>query len=422
MTQIEIPFGRGTLRVNVPDGVLGEVVSPERIEPAADPDGAIETALTQPIGSPTLERIVHAGQKVAVIVDDNTRETPVRQMLPPVLERLTAVGARREDISLVMALGTHRPMTRGEITAKVGPTCAREFEIVNVPCWDQSHSVYLGTSSNGIPGWVNRVVAAADLRVGIGSIVPHPDTGYSGGAKIILPGVCSNRTVNVFHARGAMIRSNMLGVVESPMRRDLEQFVGERVGLDFILNTILTQDGDLYQCVAGHFVYAHRAGVSIARQVYGVSVARRYPLVIANAFPSQLDLWQSSKGLWTGEPIVCDGGTLILLTSCEEGNSIHPLFADYLGRDPDILQDELDAGRAEDPNACAPAIQVGRMRRRIKFGLVSPGLSRAEAARMDFAYYDSVEEAIAAELAGSTGSDASVGVLTHGGFTIPLVQ
>ncbi len=420
MAQIELPFGHGTLCVNVPDEALGEVVSPKPVQPAADPANVIEAALAQPFDSLRLEQIGQPGQKVAVIIDDNTRETPIHLMLPHVLERLATARIPREDIRIVIALGTHRPMTEAEIVAQVGPTIAREFEIVNVSCWDESQVVYLGASSNGIPAWVNRAVAEADVRIGIGSIAPHPDAGFGGGAKIILPGVCSGETVDAFHARGAVIQENVLGVVDSPTRLALEQFVGERVGLDFILNSILTCNGELYKCVAGHFVQAHRAGARISQQVYGAPVAGRYPLVISNAFPAQLDLWQSTKGLWTAEPMVRNGGTLILLTSCEEGTRLHPLYAGYIGRDPDELREELDAGRAEDPSACALAIQIGWMKRRINLGLVSPGLSRADAARMGFVYYDSVEDAISAELVDST-SRAAVGILTHGGFTIPLV-
>jgi nickel-dependent lactate racemase len=420
MAQLSLPFGHGSLSVNIPDTILGEVVSPKPVKAAADPEAVIRAALDQPIGALPLEQIAQPGQQVAVIIDDITRETPTHLMLPPVLECLARASVSREAIKVVIALGTHRPMTEEEILVKVGPAIAHEFEIINVSCWDESQFVYLGASSKGIPAWVNRAVAEADVRIGLGGVTPHTDAGYSGGAKIILPGVCSGRTVDAFHVRGAAIHANLLGTVEGPLRRDLEQFVGERVGLDFVLNAVLTREGELYQCVAGHFIQAHRAGVQLAQQVYGVMVSRRYPLVIANAFPAELDLWQTTKGLWSGELMVNDGGTLILVTPCPEGINIHPLYADYMNLDPDELQAELDAGRVEDPNACAGAILIGRMKRRIKLGLVSSGLGQADADRMGFIYFDSVEAAIAAELDGSALS-ASVGVLTHGGFTIPFI-
>ena len=107
----------------------------------------------------------------------------------------------------------------------------------------------------------------------------------------------------------------------------LEEFVEERVGLDFIFNVVLDSEGSLYSCVAGHFIAAHRAGVAVAREVYGAPVPKLYPLVVSNAFPAQLDLWQSTKGIASGELMVRDGGTLILVTHCTEGNKTHPLLS-----------------------------------------------------------------------------------------------
>ena len=413
MPDLRLPFGHDFLSIHLPDESLGEVVSPRPVRAAPDLDGEIRAALDHPLGTPRLEDIARPGQRVAVLLDDITRETPTARLLPPVLERLLRAGVARRDIRLVLALGTHRPMTEAEIAHKTGPA-ARDFEVVNDSCWDESKFVYMGESSNGIPAWVHRAVAEADVRVGLGSIAPHSDAGFSGGAKIVLPGVCSGRTVDVLHARCAALTQNVLGVVDGPIRRDLEQFVAERAELHFILNVVLTPNSEVYRCVAGHYLQAHRAGVEFAREVYGVPVARRYPLVIANSHPCEIDIWQSSKALWTGEPLVSDGGTLVLVTPCPEGINIHPLYADYMNRDPDDLQAELDAGSAADPNAAAGAIPVGRMKRRIQLSLVSPGLSRADAARMGFAYYDTVEQAVAA------GRDR-VAVITHAGVTIPLV-
>ena len=420
MTQLELPYGPGTLSVNIPDIALGEVVSPRTVAAAASPKAVIDTALNQPIGTPRLAQLVQRGQTVAVIIDDITRETPTALMLPTILDRLLTAGINRQDIRIVIALGTHRPLTEVEIISKTGATIAAEFEIVNVSCYDESQMVFMGTSSNGIPAWINRAVAEADVRIGVGMITPHMDAGYSGGAKIVLPGVCSGLTVDAFHAREADISVNQLGNINSPTRRDLEQFVGERIGLDFIVNAILTRDDKIYQCVAGDFIEAHRVGVRLAQEVYGVPVAKRYPLVIANAFPAQIDLWQSSKGIWCGDLLACDGGTVILISHAVEGNSVYPRFVEYIGQDPDVLKRRLDAGQAEDPKTCAIAILMGRMKRRLKFGLVSEGLGQVEADLMGFTYYQSVEEAIEAELNGRR-REQSIGVLTHAGVTLPMV-
>lgn len=421
MTQIKLPYGNGVLPINIPEPFLGEVVSPHCVMAASDPEEVIQTALAKPIGTPPLEQLVKKGQRVSVIIDDITRESPTCLMLPPLLERLLAAGVSRDDISIVIALGTHRPLTETEIIKKTGAAIANEFEIVNIPSRDESQMVYMGMSSNNIPAWVNRAVATADVRIGLGMIAPHMSAGYGGGAKIVLPGVCSSKTVDTFHSREADITVNQLGSLNSPIRTDLEQFVGERVGLDFIVNVILTRENDLYQCVAGHFIEAHRTGVRYTQDVYGVTVAKRYPLVIANAYPGQIDLWQSTKAIWCGEMMTADGGTLVLVTESREGTSVYPFFLHYVGRDPDELKQELDAGEVQDPKAAATAICIGRMKRRIKFALVSSGLNQKDANAMGFKYYETVKEAIAGELKGPDNNSA-IGVLTHGGVTLPLLS
>jgi nickel-dependent lactate racemase len=421
MTTVELPYGSKGLTFEISDDYLGEVVSPRKIVTDSDTDTLIRQAIDHPIGTPILPQSVLPGQKVAVIIDDISRETPTARMLTPLLEVLTRAGIEKTDISIIIALGTHRPMTQTGIAMKVGPEIQKTYRVSNDPCDHDRHMVYLGNSSNDIPAYVHRTVVEADIRIGVGMISPHMDTGFSGGAKIILPGVCSCQTVGAFHTRQASLSGNQLGVVDAPMRRDLETFVGDRVGLDFILNAVLNRDGTLYRCVAGHYIKAHRKGVAFAREVYGVPVARRYPLVISNAFPAQIDLWQSTKGIASGELMTLDQGTLILLTHCQEGNNTHPLFADYLGQTPDWLLNELETGNAEDAVACALAVPISRCRERIKICLVSSGLSASDANRIGFTYYKTVEEAIETELR-RCGNEPRVGVLTHGGVILPLIS
>jgi lactate racemase len=390
-------------------------IGPHAVNRAERPELGIQGALDRPIGAPALNEIARPRQKVALIVDDITRKTPAGLILPHVLSRLAEAGVAADDVRIVVALGTHRAMSEAEVVAKLGRDLAYKYEVVNRPCWD-SGFLYCGLSSNGIPAWVNQAVVEADVRIGIGAIAPHPEAGYSGGAKIILPGVCNDVTVNAFHARGAAANTNFFGTVGSPIRQALETFVIDRVGLDFIVNAILTPDGELYQCVAGHPIAAHRAGVRMAGQIYEVPVRRRYPVVIADSYPAELDFWQASKGLWSGERLVQDGGLLILVTESPEGIGPHPLYAEYIGTDPDELQRALDRGQVADPNACAGGIQIGRMKRRVRFALVSPGIGQAEARAMGFGLFASVEEALAAE-----SSPTEIAVLSHGGLTAPVI-
>ncbi|MEM7034958.1 MAG: lactate racemase domain-containing protein, partial [Chloroflexota bacterium] len=251
---IQLGYGHQTLSVRIPSENLGEVISPQTVETIADPSSAIQKALSQPIGTSPLSDLVSPDQTVAIIVDDLTRSTPVTLILPLVLAQLQTTGVQRESIRIVLALGTHRAMTESEIVAKLGTQIATEYEIVNVPGSAEEAMIFMGTSSNGIPAWVNKAVAEANIKIGIGQITPHMDAGFSGGAKIILPGVCSTRTVEAFHGKEIELNTNLLGRLDSPIRQDLEQFVGDCVGLDFIVNVIMKPDHQFYRCVAGHFI------------------------------------------------------------------------------------------------------------------------------------------------------------------------
>jgi nickel-dependent lactate racemase len=420
MPRIDLPYGNGVLSVAIDADRPLSVIRPQTVSVPADAAAVVRNALADPIGCPPLDALVRPASTVAVIVDDITRQTPAHLILPPVLEALHAAGVPRSAVRIVMALGTHRPMTDEEIRQKIGVAAAEAYSISNTDCREAGECVYLGQSAAGIPAWVLREVVSADVRIGIGMITPHMDAGFSGGGKIILPGVCGEATVEAFHRRQAKIAGNQLGRSDAPLRRDLESFVDQRIGLDFIVNVVLDSRGRLYRCVAGHFVAAHRKGVAFACEVYGAPVPERYPVVITNAYPAQIDLWQSTKAIAAGELMTADAGTLILVAHCCEGNATHPLVAEYMGCDPTRLIQALEADRAEDKVACALAVPLSRMRQRVHLALVSSGLTPDVADRMGAAFYATVEEALDAALE-RHGPDAAVGVLTHGGVTLPLL-
>ena len=424
MACIELPYGQRSLPVSIPDEWLGEIVTPRRVKPAPDVASLIKTTLDHPTGTVPLPELVKPGQKIAIIVDDYTRKTPIGLLLPPVLEQLLASSVAKDDIRIVIALGTHRPMTAGEIKAKVGAEIAAHYQIVNTPSTNRRELVYLGEASTGIPAWVNRTVAAADVRIGLGMITPHLETGFTGGAKIILPGVCGVDTVDAFHTASAFIAENQLGRVNASLRRNLEQFVAERAPLDFILNVITTLDGKLCQCVAGHPLEAHRTGVEFARIVFGAPVSRRYPVVVANCYPYDFDLWQSIKGIWAGDLLVEDGGTLIAVTAAPERSSNYPLVPRYIGQEPEALKLAIKAGQVEDGKQAATGVMFGRLKQRVNLALVSDGVTQTDADLMGIPFYDTVEAALAAAVnrLPEARRKGAVAVLPQGGIALPLVR
>ncbi len=421
---VEIPYGDTLLKVDVPRRWLGEMVQPPVISPMGEPDHLIHKALNNPIDTPRIEQIAKPGQQVAILVDDHTRKTPARRMLYQLLERLESAGIREREICIVLALGSHRAMNACEVEDKLGEEIASRYEIVNTPGSDRAEFRHLGTASSNIPVWIHHRVTDADIRIGLGMITPHMDAGFSGGAKIVLPGVCNDLTVNAFHVRSAYLTGNPLGDANAPLRRDLESAVAELAPLDFILNAIPTLHDETYTCVAGHPVKAHRVGAVYARKVFQASARKKYPIVVAGCYPYEHDLWQSMKGMWCSDLLTADGGSLVLLTTAKEGTRATPNLPGYIGMDPESLLADLASGSAVDQKSAATGVMVGRMKQRINISLVSGGLNRTDARSMGLTYFKSVEEALeqAAGRLQPADLQGSIGFIPYAGLVLPLVD
>ena len=382
----------------------------------------IEEALDNPIGtdrlSDLLEKRDSAAMKVALIIDDGSRPTPADEILPCILDRLAAAGVRRENITIVIALGTHVEMTGPEIEAKVGSRIYKEYRIENSHFNDESMMSLMGHTASGVPVYIDRTVAEADFRIGVGSIVPHGAVGWSGGGKIIYPGVAGKETVKQFHFMHGLTRRNMKGVEECSVRLEMEKWV-EKVGLDFIVNSVLNQDGRVYRIVAGHYVKAQRRGVEYGREIYSFENEEKCDLVIALAYPHDDDFWLAAKGIYAGEQLTKDGGLLILLTPCKRGIGNHNLYIrrcgssetfDTLNR---VLSGELE--EPEDVVSLAPASMVHELLKRIDIRLVTPTLDREEVEAGGFSWGNNIQKEVADFLA--ENPDAKIGIINHSDLT-----
>ncbi len=422
-TVIDLDYGGATLPLRVPAEWLGEVVGLPHTPPAADGAKLVGDAMERPIGCLRLGEQARPGMKVAIVFDDLTRKTPVALIAPLVLDELRRGGVAADDITFVAALGTHRAMSGEEHIARLGADIVGGYRIENSIADAAERFVYLGEASNGLPAHVNRTVAEADLRVAIGQVTPHMEAGYGGGCKIILPGVCNRETVTRFHHHGLAVEANVLADGEAPIRRVLEEFVQDKVPLHFIVNAVVGADGSVAACVAGDQIQAFREGVRHCDRAYGVAVGRRYPVVVSNAFPYEIDLWQGSKGVYSADKVVEPGGTLILLAYCREGHSTYRAYPGFCAEDPRRLKARIEAGAipAAEKNEAIAAVVIGYRLANWNFSVVSQGLAQEEVEIMGASYFETLEEAVAAAVGKlpETARGDALAVLTHGGQTIP---
>lgn len=315
--RLEFGFGTGTQAVEVPEQNLIGVLHANDVPVGLTGEAEVRRALSAPIGSPRLRDIVHPGETVAIITSDVTRPMPTCKVMPALLDELYAAGVRREDITLVFALGSHRKQTAAEHQKLAGERAYAEIRCVDS---DPDDCVSYGTTSRGTPVDIFRVVAEADRRICLGNIEYHYFAGYSGGAKAIMPGVSTRAAIQANHSRMVLPEAKAGALETNPLRLDIEE-AGAMVGIDFIVNVVLSEHKEILRAVAGDAVAAHRAGCAFLDALYRKELKAPADIVIVSqgGAPKDLNLYQTQKALDNAKHAVRDGGVIILIGSCHEG-------------------------------------------------------------------------------------------------------
>jgi nickel-dependent lactate racemase len=413
----------GINSIDIPDQNLLGIFAPSTVKVEKSEDEIIEEALLQPIGSSPLHEILEWCQDVLILVDDYTRPTPTQKILPRLMKELERGGIKREGIRFLIASGTHRPMTEEEIVKKFGKEIPKQYLILNHHWWDSSQMVYMGETPSGIPIHINRLVEEVDLIIGIGQIVPHRVSGFSGGGNIIQPGICGEETTGKTHWLSAQFDGwEILGRITNPVKKEIER-VAEKSGLEWIVNTIQDGTGRLVKVVAGDPVHAYREGAAKSREVYLSQLPEEADIVVADSHPYDSELWLAAKGIYAAELAVKKGGVVILVTSCPEGISVsHPEILEWGYQTFEEVEQKVRQGKIKKLTAAAHLVHVGRViKERAKGILVSPGISKEEAERLGFIYARDPQEAL--DIAFSHLSrDAKVAVLQRGGEILPIIK
>lgn len=423
-----IPFGRETLSFELEERRVKYVAFPVKPVIPEDPDALIEESLDHPIGTARLEELLDAGMKVLVLIDDITRPTPKKQMLEHVLRRIARSGVKREDVTICVAPGTHRPMTEEEKLTHIGKEILADYRLTNPSYTELDRFTYLGDTPSGIPIDVYQIALESDFILGIGNIVPHVSAGWGGGAKIIQPGICGERTTQGTHVIAALAQNVMetCGNADNQCRREME-WIAEKVGLKFIVNTVMDEEKHLLGVFSGHYIAAHRAGAALARQVLSPEIPCKTDIVIASANPAEADFWQADKPFVFSQYGLKDGGTLIFVMSGDEGlcgnapsheNAIRTLCT----RSEEEIRKLAADGKIADLIAIDNPIHLDQVRKRgVNTLLVSKGLTEQDASALGFTLCRNMEEAL--QRAGSRqGREATIGVIPYCGETMVHVK
>ncbi len=409
---VELGYGKQTFTVDIPDHNLMAVLLPNELEHTADEQQVVKQALESPIGSAPLHQKVKKGQTVAVVTSDITRPMPSYKVLPKVLDELYRGGVNKEDIIVVLALGSHRAHTEQEKRMLVGDAV---YESVKVIDSNMNECVTLGTTADGTPVDMFKPVAQADVRVLLGNIEYHYFVGYSGGAKALMPGVSSRRAIQHNH-RNMVVDNACAGKIDgNPVRMDIESVL-DFISADFIVNVVLDEHKKIVHCVAGDVILAHREGCKFLDSLYAIPIKEPADIVIVSqgGYPKDLNVYQSQKALDNARHAVKKGGVILWVGRCQEGYG-EGVFEAWLNQyhDPDTcvleIQKHFELGGHK-----AAAIAMTAQKARL---VLISDLSEEMTNRAYCEKGEGIQQALDTLLA--KNPDATVIVMPYGGSTLP---
>ena len=421
--QFTLDYGRTGLPVSLPaDRVVGPLAI-KHVPQLEDPEGAVAAALEKPIGTQSLRALAKGRKDACILICDITRPVPNQTILRPTLQVLDEAGISRENILILVATGLHRPSTEAEKLEMLGPEIVAGYRVEDHFGTRLDEHTFVGTTSRGIPGWIDSRYVKAGLKIATGLIEPHLMAGYSGGRKLICPGVAALETVKRWHGPELLEHPRAdCGILDgNPVHEENTQ-IARMAGCDFIVNVTLDSDRRVTSVVAGDMEKAFLEGVRFMENVCRADVSEPVDIVVTSSagYPLDTTFYQAVKGLTGCLPIVKQGGTIILAASLSEGLG-SPEFQSLFRENPSlevfmerILGKEyfvLDQWQLE---------ELAKVRRKARVKIVSDGLPPDVLSSCFVEPAATVEGAVADSLA-EYGPDAMVAVIPKGPYVLPVV-
>ena len=423
--KIDIAYGRGTLPVSLPAGVEPTVIRKAVLPKLPDAQAAIRGAFDMPIGAAPLSELARGRGSACILICDITRPVPNRLFLRPMIETMAAAGIPLASITVLVATGLHRPNEGAELAELVGDDWVLEHvTVANHFARNDADHVDLGpTATRGTPVKIDRRFVEADLRIATGLVEPHFMAGWSGGRKVVAPGVAGHETIRTFHSAKFMedplaVQCNLVG---NPLHEEQLEIV-RMIGEIYALNTVIDEDRDLVCVTFGEIIASHLAAVAFIAGATEIKVPRKFKTVVTSSagYPLDKTYYQTVKGMVTPLDILAPGGTLIIASECSEGFGSRE-FREAQGRlialGPERFLATLTAKSLAEVDEWQTEMQLKTMRvGRIQ--LYTTGLDAEERRLTGVEIVSSVDRSIAESVARS--GDAAVAVIPEGPYVIPV--
>jgi lactate racemase len=421
--RVKFEYGRTGLVANLPDERIVRTLHYKDAPPLPDPLASLLGVLNRPNGSPPLAELARGREDACIAICDITRPVPNELILRPVLETLETAGIPRNKILILIATGLHRPNEGDELVEIVGRHIFENYRIENHHGQVPQEHTYLGQSPRGVPIWIDSRYVNADLKITTGLIEPHLMAGFSGGRKLICPGLAALETVKVWHGPDFLESPKAdCGILDGNPVHEENTWIGRKVGCDFIVNVVIDAERRPLKFVAGDMVSAFHEGVDFVRSVVRDTVAEPVDIVVTSCagYPLDTTFYQAVKGLTGALPIVKQGGTIVLCASLSEGigsSQFQQLFRENASLEvfvERILGKEyfvMDQWQLE---------ELAKVRRKAKVKMVSDGLSAETLNGLFVEAAPTIESAVAASLA-EYGPAAKIAVIPKGPYVLAQV-
>jgi nickel-dependent lactate racemase len=421
--RVRMEYGRTGLEVELPDDRVVRKLAYKDAPPLADPAAEVRRLLAEPTGTPALAKLARGKRNACVVICDITRPVPNELMLTPLLETLERSGIPREEITILVATGLHRPNLGEELIELVGRRIAEHYRIENHHGTVLAEHTYLGASPRGVPIWIDSRYVDAELKITTGLIEPHLMAGFSGGRKLVCPGIAALETVKVWHGPDFLEHPRAdCGLLEGNPVHEENTWIARHTGCDFILNVVIDAERRPLCFVAGDMEQAFLKGVEFVRQVVVDTLPQPADIVVTSSagYPLDTTFYQAVKGLTGALPVVKQGGTIILAASLSEGigsREFQQLFKEnaslegfverILGKDYFVM----DQWQLE---------ELAKVRRKARVKVVSDGLPAETIDSLFVESAPSVEQAVADSLA-DYGPAATIAVIPKGPYVLAQV-
>jgi nickel-dependent lactate racemase len=387
----------------------------------------VKKSIQNPIGSGRLQDKLIPSSRVAILIDDLTRPTPKKQILLPLLEIIHRRGIHKEDISIIVAIGTHHKLSKEVLRNTLGEIY-EQYLVVNHDAFAED-LIPIGKLSSGSEIKINPLVAKADIRIGVGSILPHGMNGFSGGGKIIMPGVCDIASIREHHLYNMIKPGSTAGKTEgNPFWEDVCQ-VAKMAKLNFIINAIYNLRQEVVEIVSGDFIEAFKVGTELGKRYYGTWYKDTADLTITTTFPHD-EGPQIIKPLGSAAKMTRKGGTVVMVTKLREKLPSHFLEAFSYVRNQNKGQPELFVLKLLKEKR--PILEKAPVdfnmglsfsflyMSQVKVIIVSKDVSKTEAEEMGFSHFSSIADAIMVEE--KKNPSITVNILPFGGMILPIYK